>query len=63
MASPLHAGDPLAQAAGAEQLAVQDHEGGALLPGPLQRLVQVRGAGGEHLGAHVHVPVRGQMSA
>jgi hypothetical protein len=29
-------------------------------PGPLQRLVQVRGAGGEHLGPLVRVPVRGR---
>ena len=56
----LHAGDLLAWAVGADQLAVRDQEGGALLPGPLQRLVQVRGAGGEHLGALVRVPVRGR---
>jgi len=52
-----HAGHLLGEPAGAEQLAVQDHEGGALLPGPLQGLVQVRCLGGEDIGALADIAV------
>ena len=55
----LHAGDLLGDAVGGEQLAVEDHEGDALLPGSFQGLVQVRGLRGENLGALVDVAVRG----
>src|SRR2546430_2483922 len=55
----LHAGDRLRDAVGGEQLAVEDPEGGALLPGPFQGLVQLRGLHGEGLGALVDVPVGG----
>jgi hypothetical protein len=55
----LHAGHLLRDAVGGEQLAVQDHEGDAFLPGPFQGLVQARGLHGENLGALADVPVRG----
>jgi hypothetical protein len=55
----LDAGNLLGEAVGGEQLAVQDHEGDAFLPGSLQGLVQARGPGGQDLGPLIDVPVGG----
>jgi hypothetical protein len=44
---------------GGDDRAVQDHVREAVLPGPLQRLVQVRGLAGEHRDHLVQVPVGG----
>ena len=46
-----HAGHLLCEAVRAEQLPVENHEGGSLFAGSLQGLVQVRRLGGEDLGA------------